>query len=248
MNDDYSQFFPTSGKFSPKQPNSDALIIRFLPLTKAIHLFETCQLHLTRLDKFDDKNEGMWTAADNSQWLKYGPFDVSKFTKNFRSTFAVLCWSIYDEELNQPKMWQEYVSSGQGVAIISRAGKLCEQVNKSLSNTGCANTVLAEVQYVDRGAYSNLVKLEGSDHLPNSTLPYYQKDATYSFEREVRLMVSAGLDANKQQWVISTDGLLLSVEPKQIIEKILLPPSLKVWERDSLSGLLGKYGLKGVIG
>ncbi|PIU57738.1 MAG: hypothetical protein COS89_03775 [Deltaproteobacteria bacterium CG07_land_8_20_14_0_80_38_7] len=85
MNDDFLKFFPHQTD-KPRRLADDTLLLRFVTLTKAIHLFESQTLHFTRLDKFEDEDkfEGIWTDSDAAQWSKYKGFDVATFTKTFR--------------------------------------------------------------------------------------------------------------------------------------------------------------------
>lgn len=246
--DDYEHFFTSHSLLRPQQPGKAARLVRFLTFTKAFHLLNTSSLHFTRLDKFMDTYEGLWTNNDVQAWGQYRGFDVARFTKQFRLTAAISCWSAVNDTLNEERMWQTYICNGQGVAIVTTASALCEQMRNGLVELKAefVKMVVAHVEYVDRQAHSNLAGISNGDLLPNTTLPYYQKSDAYRFENEVRLLLHAGLN-NGEQMAVEESGVNIPVEPQLFIEEVWLPPSLSGWEHDQIKMVLNRYDLAAEI-
>lgn len=243
MNDDYLKYFPHAD-LKPKRPSDSDRLVRFLPLTKALHLLETQTLHFTRLDNFKDKYEGLWTDEDVKRWGRYEGFNVPHFSMIFRKTTAISCWSMVNESLDISRMWEDYIPMKQGIAIIVQASNLCEEMRRGLAKIKAdfCNIVIAEVDYINRSNHSNLDALGPNQPLCNSTLPYYQKNKTYSYENETRILLFAGIN-NKGQMVIPEDGVDLSVDTSKLIDRIWLPPDIYGWERLVFHRLLDKYHL-----
>lgn len=248
MNDNYSKYFPENRELNPLQPKEHDCLVRFLSLTKIIHLLETQTLHFQRLDKFEDedRDEGAWTAPDVTGWKFHGQFDVEKFSNNFRITTAITCWSKISGKLDTAKMWQKYICKNQGLAIVTIVSILCEQVKNGLIKMGAdfADRVIAEVRYINRDTHSNLVSMKPSGFLPNAFLPYFQKSDHFSFEEEVRLLLFAGL-YNGEQMLVEQKGVDVPIHINELIKEIWLPPNMPQWERGIISNFLKKYDLRG---
>lgn len=245
MNDDFLKFFPhSSGK--PKRLADNASLLRFVTLTKGIHLFESQTLHFTRLDKFEDEDkfEGLWTDCDKTEWAKYKGFDVVAFTKIFRETVGINCWSKLDERINLTEMWGKYAPNNQGIALEVNGTVMCDQIKAGLSKIKAdfCNIVMAEVDYIDRSIHSNLESLKADEPLCNSTLPYYQKDLKFSFENEVRVLLVAGLNG-KIQMGIEEFGVDIPIKTSELIQRVWLPPKLADYEKSVFHMLFDKYGV-----
>ena len=242
--DDFLEFFPSTSGFRPKQPNGDDKLIRFLTLTKAIHLLDSKRLHFQRLDKFQDRNEGLWTSSDFNHWDKYKGFDVPKFSEGFRSTIGIVCWSKMNESLDRHKMLSEYISNNQGLAIVTDVTILCQEIRKGLKEMGAdfADFIIAEVEYIDRTNHSNLADLGPNEFLPNVTAPCYQKDLRFSLENEVRLLIFAGIK-DKTITQIEEFGVDVPISLDALVKEIWLPPNLRDWEKTVFCNLLKKHNL-----
>jgi hypothetical protein len=128
LEDNFLDFFPSKSGLKPKQPSHDDKLVRFLTLTKTIHLLTSQKLHLTRLDKFQDKHEGMWSNLDENHWGKHQGFNVPRFSKEFRKTIGITCWSKVSKQSDYNKMWMEYVCGNQGLAIVTNVKTLCQEI------------------------------------------------------------------------------------------------------------------------
>lgn len=248
MNDDYKKFFPHDLGLKPNQPKKEDKLIRFLTLHKITQLIEQRALHFHRLDKFPDQNEGIWTNNDTHLWKNY-KFDVPKFSREFRITSAITCWSKIDKNLNTSKMWEKYVPDDQGLAIVTTPSLLCDLTRNGLIELGAehAHILIAEVQYIDRNTHSNIKLLKPADPLCNATLPYYQKDkSSYSFENEVRLLVNAGLK-DKIPMAIADEGVNIPIDSMELITEIWFPPTISNTNKETLCKLLIKHRLDSKI-
>lgn len=249
VKDDYYKYFHKDRNFNPKRPNGSDLLVRFLSLTKAIHLFARQELHFQRIDKFKDKDEGLWTESDVVALNAVGPFDLARFTNNFRETTAITCWSKANESLDESWMWEEYAPNNQGLAVVSDASELCTQVKSGLSKMGAdyVSAIMVEVEYVDRSSHSNVKRLEAENCLPNALLTYYQKNIDpYKRENEVRLLLHAGLNG-KQTMAVLEGGVDIPINIYETIKEIWLPPVMPIWERNAVTELLKRFDLARMI-
>jgi hypothetical protein len=107
------------------EPDQDAVIWRFMDLTKFHDLMQTGELYFCRADRFpNDTREGL-PPEEYLPILGLNPFDILDRRElshhlgsdaQFREGFYISCWHLFREETY--KMWKEY--GRQGVAICSR--------------------------------------------------------------------------------------------------------------------------------
>ena len=60
---------PVKSYYSQKEPNSDAVIWRFMDLRKFRDLMASEELYFRRADLFDDQSEGLPLERPASAWL-----------------------------------------------------------------------------------------------------------------------------------------------------------------------------------
>ena len=114
-------------------PNLDAVIWRFVNMTKFVDLISTGELYFCRADLFKDKSEGL--PPDNYfPFPNMHPLDVVDRQKiddsigclaQFREAFYVNCWHLLRRETWG--MWDNY--GEDGVAICSRYDLLKSALN-----------------------------------------------------------------------------------------------------------------------
>jgi hypothetical protein len=156
--------------------NQDAVIWRFLTLSKFRDLIETSELYFCRADLLGDEREGL-PPEEYLATFGLHPFDVNDRRElinhigsdaQFREGFYVSCWYMFQEETCQ--MWKEYGT--EGVAITSQYKLL-----KSALNAMSDRAYIGQVRYAPQ-------------HLMGKTANIFRyittKRSKYAHEREVR--------------------------------------------------------------
>jgi hypothetical protein len=157
-------------------PNFDAVIWRFVNMTKFVDLISTGELYFCRADLFKDKSEGL--PPDNYfPFPNMHPLDVRDMQKiddsigclaQFREAFYVNCWHLFRRETWG--MWDNY--GEDGVAICSRYNLLKFTMNAM----------------ADR-AYLGLVRY-GSRHMTGWNLFRFITTKRLEFAEEVEVRAS----------------------------------------------------------
>jgi hypothetical protein len=115
--------------------DQEAVIWRFMDMTKFRDLIQSGELYFRRADLFaNDEREGL-PLEEHLHILGLNPFDIRDRQElcnhlgsdaQFRESFYVSCWHLFREETH--KMWKEY--GREGVAICSRYRFLKSALNE----------------------------------------------------------------------------------------------------------------------
>src|SRR5438874_13795741 len=118
---------PVKSYYSQKEPNSDAVIWRFMDLRKFRDLMATEELYFRRADLFDDESEGLPPEQYVRRVLGLAPYDIKDEVAlnnhlgslaQTREMHFITCWYLYDKE--DLAIWEKY--GADGVAVTSRYG------------------------------------------------------------------------------------------------------------------------------
>jgi hypothetical protein len=171
---------PVKSYYSQKEPNSDAVIWRFMDLRKFRDLMASEELYFRRADLFDDESEGLPHEQYVQRVLGLDPWDIKDRVSlnnhlgslaQSREMHYITCWHLYRNETLA--MWEGY--GHDGVAIISRYDLLKAALDQLIDETH-----LGLVQY-------------GTAHLTNrfNALEFITtKQKKYEMECEVRAMLT----------------------------------------------------------
>jgi hypothetical protein len=215
------------------RPPPEAKLWRYLSFAKFVAFLDANQLHLTRVDQFDDHFEGAWPKQDFAKWEdRKATFDMNKFTERGRKLVAVSCW--IESKHESAAMWRLYAPGNEGVAIVTSFQKLDEVVTSQgpqqlpdcLAGTG-------RVRYLDH--FTEGLLENGSQ---NALLPFMLKNISYEHEREVRALVNARFDQE-----IPAGGLDLPVQLTSFIDEIVTSPFAQPWFDKTVRGVGERYGL-----
>jgi hypothetical protein len=161
-----------------KKPPRSASLWRYLDFTKFVSLLDLKSLFFSRLDKLQDKYEGVEPKKQREKtlaWYKAFPMSEedrasllnNKFT--MRNKIYVNCWHANRHE--SQAMWKVYLKSNEGVAIRTSFASLDAALK------GTPHLVFAGmVDYFDYDAIESLQS------------QFMSKRASFAYEREFRLM------------------------------------------------------------
>lgn len=194
----------------PEDP--DTIVWKYLDLSKFLDLLLSKKLFMSRSDKFEDQYEGTFSeptyeeikklAVDNPDFLNY--------YKTHREKVAVSSWHI--NEYESFAMWQIFTQNSEGLAIQSTIGRLQKAVKPETN----FDQHIGEVNYID---YKK-------EYIPFDDLffPFLFKRKSFQYEREVRIIT----DTSKSNLKLN-EGLKISVDINQLIEKIYIHPKSENW-------------------
>ena len=130
-------------------------------------------------------------------------------------------------------MWNLY--GHRGVAVVSTLNRIdaaLEAARPFKGLIGSIKYVLPRSLFADPETLKDLPTFYSMWTVENLRRPYFYKDSGYRFEDEVRLVIAANGGV-----VAETGGVLIDVDPKKLITKILVSPELVESERRTLEAL-----------
>lgn len=237
------------------QPNKihETKIWRYMGFSKFLNIIDTSSLFFPQACQFNDNYEGWASKTDllaleeKAKKLHGDQFNtknkvVLPVTKILKELTVLNCWHINDYE--SAAMWKLYVQSGDGIAIQSTIGDLCESINV---NDLEHDVTVGRVRYVD---YDKHAVSEEFDDLAL----FSHKRPSFSHENELRAAIQL-FKSNYKEEVTSHDasnivrpngGVNVSVDLKQLINKIFVAPSSSDWTTSLIKNLLSKYDLSNI--
>jgi hypothetical protein len=222
-------------------PPDDAVLWRYLSLTRFIGLLERRKLWFSRMDEFEDPMEGTFTDSE----LKYlerlpvvpsprGPESIGKsylqLIEMTRTSSYVSCWR--EGPYESMAMWGIYGKGDVTVAIKSNVEKL-----KNAFATYEREVYLSRVEYMpwaDTASWPN-----------NSIAHCFRKDESYSFETEVRAVISCV--AEDPRINSARRGLELDFEPSSLIAEVVIGPREQAETVKLVETVLERHGLKVLV-
>lgn len=189
-------------------------IIRYMSLSKFYSLLASQSLWFPRVDQFSDEYEGLAILDTPSEDADY-----------FRKLSLVSCWNYFLTE--SFPLWKIYLGNEPaGIGLVSTVGDF----KLSLKNEDDREHITPyQVQYVNPD--------ETYDGINNMLLVTRKKNF-YEYENEIRFNYYTG-GGNFEQPV----GRAIQLEPKQLINKVILSPYMPFWIRSTFEDIIKKYGL-----
>lgn len=204
-----------------KLPPPDTVVWKYLDLSKFLDLLLSHKLFMSRSDKFEDQYEGTFSeptfeemkklSADNPEFLDY--------YKTHREKVAVSSWHI--NEYESFAMWQIFTGNSEGLAIRSTVGRL----KNALTPETQLDQYIGEVNYID---YKK-------EYIPfdDAFFPFLFKRKSFQYEREIRIIT----DVTRTNININ-EGLKISVDIRELIDKIYIHPKSENWYKRLVIELL----------
>ena len=207
----------------PEDPNT--VVWKYLDLSKFLDLLLSQKLFMSRSDKFEDQYEGTFSEPtfEEIKKLSIDNPDFLNFYKTHREKVAISSWHI--NEYESYAMWQIFTQNSEGLAIQSTIGRLQESLGPETN----FNQYIGEVNYID---YKK-------EHIPFDDMffPFLFKRKSFQYEGEVRIITDIGKSDTK-----INEGLKISVNINQLIEKIYIHPKSENWYKNLVIQLVKQLG------
>jgi hypothetical protein len=179
-----------------------------------------------------DKNKPKVVREEGEEFKSgYLDFLIKIWLRELSIRRCVWCWNRFKEE--SYAMWNLY--GHRGVAVVSTLNRIdaaLEAARPFKGLIGSIKYVLPRSLFADPETLKDLPTFYSMWTVENLRRPYFYKDSGYRFEDEVRLVIAANGGV-----VAETGGVLIDVDPKKLITKILASPELVESERRTLEAL-----------
>lgn len=218
--------------------NIDAPIWRYLSLEKLKFLLENNALYFTRADLLGDSHEGSYSEPTikrrpifyegaKEHFIKKGLPDIHKM---WRLCTYINCWHVNKGE--SIAMWKLYSKENKNIAIYSSISLLKKSVLDAQKEF-----CLGFVNYID---YENDYMTEA-----NAFASFFFKRKIYEHEKEFRILTDELEKFNKvsEGEIEPLKGLLIPIDIKLLINKIVISPFSDVDFEHEVTTLLKKYNL-----
>lgn len=201
----------------------DTSLWRYMSFDKLKHLVTSKQLFFSRADLLGDNSEGSHThsfpKSDYKMLIESGGkvreelLSSEKMFDVFRKITFVNCWHINENESSA--MWSLYAR--EGVAVQTKYKDFVNVIDRQLIH----DVFIGCVRYINHQTDSF------PDH-NNGLHPYFHKQKSYESERELRGVVR---DYDLLLYALYAPdllpkGVLINIDIKGLIGKILLPPNI----------------------
>lgn len=247
-----------------EQGASDETVWRYLTFPKFVSVLELRALWMCRLRDLQDRFEGTLPnrtrtamTAEHMRWRAAFPEPelqqqlaamAERNVADGRDLLVVNCWFLGAHE--SKRMWEEYASLDEGVAIRSVLARLNGAILAKQEFTR-----IGKVQYIDFPNYDMSI-YQGHQADERALL----KRSEYSHENEIRIitmnLVCPGcLNANGSpptptqlggpgMYDPSRPGLYLQVDLNVLIEAVVTAPGAAPWLHDLVSRLCRRYSVQ----
>ncbi|MCK4465624.1 MAG: DUF2971 domain-containing protein [Bacteroidales bacterium] len=233
-------------------------LYRFIDMYKLIDFLNTYCLYFSRMDKFDDKYEGITTydIGEINIWEKINvnapnlnpriPKNVMKQKmRQKKSTFDRIkqsqrsrqkshyanCWYLANRE--SVAMWDIY-SKTMGVALKFERVFLQNLIKSKRNENNLPKHIYKLI--AGKVRYQNFNVLPFTEKKKLVKYPAFRKDEAFAHEKEFRFILLADKPLFKQAGILFHLGDLKDLE-----FDIIVHPKMEKFERQSIQSLLDKY-------
>lgn len=245
-----------------KYPSKNSPLVKYMDLTKFISLLNRKSLFFCRLDKLEDKFEGITasrnydyriathkalrkqmsnmpnyakverTDPNNMESIVQSVNEEYEFENKFKSLSCINCWNYFTQE--SAALWKIYSDFGKGLMIKTHL----EKIELSLTNS-TEEMRVSEITYID---YKKEIMPDF-----NSFYPLIHKDISYSYEEEVRLVhvvpiPESGWEYDWRKAEVQ-EGLYIKTDLNILIEEVIVAPHAPKWYFELIEDLCLKYNL-----
>lgn len=135
-----------------------------------------------------------------------------EISEDFRKCTYVNCWHLSEHE--SEAMWSLYADKYKGIAIVSTVNKLRDLLPQKVD--------VREVEYIDFN----------SDDI-SIVPPHFYKRSAFEYEKELRAVI--------RDEDIKASGLPITVNPNELIDKVVISPLSQPWFADVVESVCKKY-------
>lgn len=206
----------------------DAILRRYLDVSRFLNLLNSKALYLCRGDLFQDKFEGSFTPSlkrnfEETRSQRNSKISYEEFRKALREGVFVSCWSLGADD--NMALWRLYGGVSNSVAITTTVKRLREAM-QAFQTPG--RHFLRRVKYIKHWRDPALGVVRGS-----SLFGY--KVVGYEFEREVRLILDS-IGHTTQ-----SEGVSLPVDLNTFIRSIVIAPESAPWFKHAIEDVTKRY-------
>lgn len=211
------------------QPPDDSQVIwKYLSLEGFIWILQNKALWFSNVNRFEDPFEGTFVdqvRTGLNSVVATIPFTIGRRSnpEDEKNSLLVHCWHMSEEE--SYAMWKIYSDVEIGIALKTTFGKL----TSSLQNEG-REVFAGKVNYERRSQAAIRT---------NSFQSFLRKDPVFSFENELRFLVTNENDPINGY----SSGKAFPFAPTKGLIEILISPYSKPWQRELIRNLLINYDL-----
>ena len=232
--------------------NMGQRVWRYMDLAQLVTILDTKSLHFTRVDKFQDRYEGVYARptverlrASEKRFAEEHPEEAKKAKEFFgglshweshRKRFGVSCWHMNDYE--SAAMWSSYLRSNDGVAIQTTVQQLITAFPAESYDWLVFGGV---VKYID---YATEEFSEG-----NALNPLSYKRKSFEHEREFRLVAipsrppsAPGRSPSWDPVDLPEHGVDVPIDVATMIESVYVAPTAKFWFRSAVIAVIKQFG------
>lgn len=245
----------------------ERVVWRYMPFTKFVSLLTYQALWFSKLNILQDQYEGLiplgvlsemqqsneklkatFKSPEQQRQIDEWP---SKNEADGRELLVVTCWFAHEQE--SQRMWEEYGTSAEAVAVKSTIGRLAKHVyvprDETVSHLGL-------VRYVEHDSH------EMSPYEANQAIEraFLKDKAQFCHEHEVRLVTMSV----KTPWCVSPEGhpytqaqvagarmnnfdqpgLYVKVDIAQLVQQVVVAPEAQPWFLNLVRRLVELHGFK----
>jgi hypothetical protein len=231
-------------------PDDTATVRRYMDLWKFQSILQTSALYFVRSDRFKEKDS--WDSVLPPKWQirmqrvmcdrpngeKYT--EAAWYEEQEIPNNTILCWNC-DENENE-RMWREYTSGTDALAIRSTVGRF-----KECFSSTSVEVRIGVVNYGDHDGLDDpkFFEVFWADDTPPARLnpwyvPRYLKRLDFAYEKEIRATIHVNRDDQPidpgYNLAIGSSGICT------LIESIHLHPNATIEQRKQLKSFMVKHG------
>lgn len=239
----------------PDSPNGDDVIVRkYFEISKFVSFLRS-GIWFSRLDLFDDNYEGhvpeeiIRDRMDSWEFTideEGPPFDVRDMFRAeddvVRKQSFVSCWRYGGKESSV--FWDAYIGDQNGVAVQTTLEKL-----ESAMESADQDILIGKVDYKN---YKGTRERFASDSIGR----VFHKRFAFEDEQELRLLARQRINDHSVNWKgskkfdVSIDadpGFNVTIDPDDLIEKVILPPSINERQITEVINLMDYHGISAEV-
>lgn len=228
--------------------NSKQKLWRYMSISKFLSMIRESNLYFSRADKLGDPFEGSvgvqnYDMIRNLAHRNMRPMKPSELGYQERyqaiyesikqkniddiKMFYVNCWHANEDE--SVAMWAIYGKIDEAICAQTSYGRLKNQLPK--------DTILGKVEYIDFRV--------GMTH-GDPKLRIFQKRRSFSYENEIRAVLSDGPGAQAEKSAVDFlgEGAKIKINVNDLFEKFYISPSAPPWlSQNLIKDVLTKYSV-----
>lgn len=223
--------------------DDDAVLWRYMDLSKFLSLLTSESIWLAHSDTFKDKKEGVFHSAIREELDKiYADFyerdenlldagikNASNFQCYLIDNTYISCWHINSEE--NAVMWELYGQSENSIAIKTTVKKLENSLDLEEVMEVALEVALDKVEYIEHDS--------AASH-KNYRQAFFIKRPHFEFEHEARLYLFA---RDKKDRGGAPLGYSLNLNINTLIDEVYVHPDSEEWFYSAVQDLVTKYDL-----